>query len=85
VPEDQLFDHVVTKISIEHLIEKLLFKYTLDQSCLITDCLLAILCIIISSSSVDKGNASSADISSVTTTWDVGRAKKIFYIKNKNR
>jgi len=32
---------------------------------------------IISSSSVDKGNASSACISSVTTACDVGRAKTI--------
>jgi hypothetical protein len=37
---------------------------------------------IISSSSVDKGNASSACISSVTTTCDVGRAKRFYeYIR----
>ncbi len=51
---------------------------TLLQSCLTTDCLFAILCIIISNSSVDNGNASSANINSVTTAWDDGRTKKWF-------
>jgi hypothetical protein len=83
VLEDQLFDHVVTKIYIKYFLKMFLKSsfFTLDQSCLTTDCLLAILCMIISSSSVDNGNASSADISSVTTACDDGRAGRFYMYK----